>query len=89
MRFSFSFPLIFAPSNQQIVKFCVRHGVTRYKTTFYPKYCDTCDSKKVKTPVDARAYVRARGDIIGLFTIQFLVFQFALFRVVHSPSIAF
>ena len=36
-----------------------------------------------------RAYVRARGKIIGLFTILFPIFPFALFRVVHSPSITF
>ena len=35
-----------------------------------------------------RAYVRARGDIIGLFTIQFLIFQFELFRVVLSHFIS-
>ena len=35
-----------------------------------------------------RAYVRARGEIIGLFTFQFLVFQFELFRVVLSHCIS-
>ena len=89
MHFSLSFPLIFAPSYHLIVKIYLQSLVTRYQTTIYNKVCDTCDSKKVKTPVDARAYVRAKGEIIGLFTFQFLVFQFALFRVVHSPSIAF
>ena len=62
-----------------------------YLVFFHKKYstCDTCDSKKVKTPVDARVRTRAREDIIGIFTIQFFVFPFELFRVVHPPSIAF
>ena len=36
----------------------------------YGEVCDTCDSKKIKTPVNARVYACARGEvIIGIFTI--------------------
>ena len=30
----------------------------------YGEACDTCDSKKIKTPVNARVYACARGDVI-------------------------
>ena len=36
---------------------------------FYEKICDTCDSKNNKTPCNARVRVRARGVIIGIFTV--------------------
>ena len=36
---------------------------------FYEKMCDTCDSKNNKTPCNARVRVRARGVIIGIFTV--------------------
>ena len=55
---------------------------------FFPKKyskCDTCDSKKVKTPVSVRAYVRARGKIIGLFTIQFPRFSICTFPCRSFP----
>ena len=36
---------------------------------FYEKMYDTCDSKNNKTPCNARVRVRARGVIIGIFTV--------------------
>ena len=36
----------------------------------YSGCCDTCDSKKIKTPVNARVYACARGEVImDIFTI--------------------
>lgn len=35
----------------------------------YEEVCDTCDSKNNKTPCNARVRVRARGVIIGIFTV--------------------
>ena len=35
----------------------------------YSVNCDTCDSKKTKTPGYARMRVRAMNVIIGIFTI--------------------
>ena len=66
-RFSLSFPLIFAPSNQQIVKFYAENAIIHYQTVFYPKYGDTCDSKKAKTLVNARTRTRARRGYCRFF----------------------
>ena len=60
-----------------------------YKTVFYPKYCDTCDSKKAKTPVDARTRTRARRGYCRFFHNSNSRFDISLFRVVHSSSFAF
>ena len=85
-HFSFSFPLIFSPSNHLIVKFYLQSLITHCQTTIYNKVCDTCDSKKVKTPVDARAYAYAREDgFIGIFTIQFPRFSIWTFPCRSFP----
>ena len=84
-HFSLSFPLIFAPSNHLIVKIYLQSLIIHCQTTIYNKVCDTCDSKKVKTPVmRACAYAREDG-FIGIFTIQFSRFSICTFPCRSFP----
>ena len=49
-------------------------------------HCDTCDSKKAKTPV-MRAYACARkGLVIGLFTLRKTLFGMSCSSIVFSAS---
>ena len=55
------------------------------KTSEIQLSCDTCDSKKAKTPV-MRACAYARGDgFIGIFTIQFPRFSICTFPCRSFP----
>ena len=83
------FPIPFTPnqlnSNHLIVDIyseCVGNDL---KTSEIQLSCDTCDSKKVKTPVmRACAYAREDG-FIGIFTIQFPRFSICTFPCRSFP----
>lgn len=53
----------------EILNYVFRIPAKGCNRVFYEKMCDTCDSKNNKTPCNARVRVRARGVIIGIFTV--------------------
>ena len=80
------FKLISEGQPPHLLKRIHNYTVTNRISTPYLQTCDTCDSKKTKTPV-TRAYAYAReGVIIGVFTFpqtQFLISVSPLVFFVH------
>ena len=59
---------------QQNLKLYLKNTVTHSKSNHCTRRCDTCDSKKAKTPV-TRAYAYARGRRKIFFSIHFLAYD--------------
>ena len=80
-----SFSLLFERIPHIFPNECYKDIANNCPIVFYDEPCDTCDSKKVKTPVmRACAYAREDG-FIGIFTIQFPRFSICTFPCRSFP----